>query len=104
MNKVIRDGKVAVLLSKGFGSGWYTWNTSCPQCLFSPEIVDMVENGRNADITKDLCFELFGTEFYAGSNTEGLYIEWLPEGTAFRIDEYDGHESLYTITDLVLVA
>ena len=25
MNKVIRDGKVAVLISYGFGAGFYTW-------------------------------------------------------------------------------
>ncbi len=25
MNKVIKDGKVAVLISYGFGSGFYTW-------------------------------------------------------------------------------
>ena len=25
MNKVIRDGKVAVVVSPGFGAGWSTW-------------------------------------------------------------------------------
>lgn len=26
MDKVIKDGKVAVLYSPGFGAGWFTWN------------------------------------------------------------------------------
>jgi hypothetical protein len=26
MNKLIRDGMVAVLYSPDYGSGWYTWN------------------------------------------------------------------------------
>ena len=26
MQKVIRDGKVAVLYSPGYGAGWYTWS------------------------------------------------------------------------------
>jgi hypothetical protein len=47
LKKVIRDGKVAVLYSPGFGAGWYSWNSSVPQCLFSPEIVAMVEAVEN---------------------------------------------------------
>ena len=26
MEKVIRNGQVAVLYSPGFGAGWYSWN------------------------------------------------------------------------------
>jgi hypothetical protein len=26
MQKLIRDDKVAVLVSPGFGAGWYTWH------------------------------------------------------------------------------
>ena len=26
MEKIIEDGKVAVLVSKGYGAGWSTWN------------------------------------------------------------------------------
>lgn len=43
-NKVIRDGKVAVVYSPGFGDGWYTWNMDCPELLFDPIIVQCVEN------------------------------------------------------------
>jgi hypothetical protein len=103
MRKVIRDGKVAVLVSCGYGAGWYTWNTGHPQCLFSPEIVELIESGRKSEITNEYCEKLFGDEFYAGGAFE-LNIEWLPVGTAFWIDEYDGSENLRTINDLVLVA
>ena len=33
MNKVIRDGKVAVLYSPGYGAGWYSWNWNHPECV-----------------------------------------------------------------------
>lgn len=43
LQKVIRDSKVAVLYSPGFGAGWYSWNTKHPQLLFHPKLVEMVE-------------------------------------------------------------
>ena len=42
MDKVIVNGKVAVLYSPGYGSGWYTWNQEFPELIFSPAIVKMV--------------------------------------------------------------
>jgi hypothetical protein len=91
MNKVIRDGKVAVLYSPGFGAGWYSWNPDKLECLFSPEIVKMVEN--KEEITEDVCNSLFGKDFYSGGS-EQLQIAWIPEGTKFRVHEYDGSESI----------
>ena len=44
VTKVIRDGKVAVLYSPGFGAGWSTWNSHNPDLLFDSIIVDFVLN------------------------------------------------------------
>lgn len=41
--------------------------------------------------------------FYCGGASD-LQIHWLPIGTAFQVDEYDGAESLLTINDLCIVA
>jgi len=38
MNKVIRDGKVAVLISYGFGAGFYTWGAPL-EAIFDPKLV-----------------------------------------------------------------
>lgn len=103
LRKVIRDGKVAVLYSPGFGAGWYTWNTGYPQAMFLPEIVELVEARRHDEITDELVKELLGCEdFYAGGAGE-LRIEWLPVGTKFYIREYDGSESIET-DDSFLIA
>jgi hypothetical protein len=40
---------------------------------------------------------------YCGGAAD-LEIHWLPIGTAFRIDDYDGNETLQTLDDLILVA
>ena len=91
MNKVIRDGKVAVLYSPGFGAGWYTWNQEHPDMLFDPMIVHCVENGDLEKLSAHMELK------YPGAYTGGmrdLTIEWINEGTLFRVHEYDGSESI----------
>ena len=105
MEKVVRDGKVAVLLSRGYGAGWGSWNYGVDDVImFHPKIVQMVEDGREMDITEEwLKSELGLKEVFTGGR-DGLYIKWVPEGTKFRIDEYDGAESIITDEDLNMVA
>ena len=105
MEKVIRNGKVAVLISHGYGAGWYSWNTEHVGLLFHPKLVEMVEQNRSCEITEELCKELLGTdEYVCVLGADGLAVHWIPIGTAFDVEEYDGAESLRTIKDLVLVA
>jgi hypothetical protein len=94
MEKVIRDGKVAVLYSPGFGAGWSTWNYDFPECLFDPEIVRMVEKETDPYEIAKFAESKYGEDFYAGG-AEDLIIMWLPEGTEFIINEYDGSESIH---------
>jgi hypothetical protein len=92
MDKVVRDGMVAVLVSPGFGAGWYTWNKEMPELLFDPTIVDLLLSGADpADI--QAYADLKYPDIYIGG-LEDLIVKWVPEGTKFRIDEYDGSESL----------
>jgi len=109
MEKVIRDGKVAVLYSPGYGAGWTTWVWDLKLhevMLFHPLIVEKVESGKEYDIDSDWLAENFGEDFrnvYCGGANQ-LEIEWLPEGIAFRIEENDGFETIITIEDLIYVA
>ena len=50
MNKLIRDGQVAVIYSPEFGGGWSTWNPKPPGILFDPAIVDFVEKGQDEEL------------------------------------------------------
>lgn len=87
-----KDGKTAVLVSPGFGAGFSTWN--------KPEMAvdfDLVEAFLSGDMTR---FEYIVNEkynqddsMYLGGMT-GLRVEWVDEGKKFRIDEYDGAESV----------
>lgn len=103
MEKVIRDGKVAVLISQGWGAGWYSWHRDNQELLFHPKLVEMVEQNRKNEINDQWVLENLGIDMYAGGS-DGLEIHWLPIGTIFCIEEYDGFETIRTIEDLVLTA
>ena len=89
MEKIIRDGKVAVAVSGDFGAGWSTWNNVDPMdARFNQLFLDGA-----ADKAADLCDELH-LGYSAGARD--VEIEWVPVGTEFIITEYDGSESLET--------
>lgn len=96
MNKVEKDGKVAVLFSPGFGAGWYTWNSENKELIFDPEIVEAIlaEDRKKAF---DIATQKWPDGYYGGA--DDLTVEWLEKGTAFRIDEYDGSENIVTLNE-----
>ena len=94
MEKVIKDGKVAILFSPGFGAGWYTLNKEYPELIFHPEIVRAVLDGdkqKAAKIASRICPNCVTL------GAEELEVMWLDEGTEFEIDEFDGSESVHFI-------
>ena len=110
MEKVIRDGQVAVLISTGYGAGWSTWHwgDNKETLIFHPKLVEWVESEQPtvvaiSTILKEILGEKEAEEIYLGG-VEDLTIEWLPEGTKFRIEEYDGKEHIITENDLDLIA
>jgi len=110
MEKVIKDGKVAVLISTGYGAGWSTWHWGDNKeiLIFHPKLVELVESGQhNADTVSVVLNELLDKEEAEGiylGGVENLKIGWLPEGTRFKIEEYDGAEYVITENDLDLIA
>ena len=87
MEKIIKDGKVAVAVSYGYGAGWSTWNSIDPMdARFNQLFLD----GNIAEVERICDAEELG---YAGG-AEDVVIEWVPVGTEFIIHEYDGSESL----------
>jgi len=92
MDKVIRDGKVAVLYSPGYGAGWYSWHDE-EKLLYDPVIVEMIESRKYYTEIVQYCQERYGDHRYF-SGAEDLTIEWVDVGREFRITEYDGSESI----------
>ena len=107
MDKVIRDGKVAVLYSPDYGAGWYTWNTEHPAILYDPTLVKWVMDGKpyGQKPSGVEWVRLVTTleEKYPGCYLGGLrdlQIRWVPVGTRFYVDEYDGNETVVLEKDV----
>ncbi len=98
--KVIRDGKVAVLYHPNYGAGWYTWNRENPELIFHPKIVELVEQDRGNEITSEWCEVVLGIKNVYCICADSLEIEWVPVGTKFIINEYDGNESIELLDDI----
>jgi hypothetical protein len=117
VKKVIRDGQVAILISPGYGAGWHTWNADKEWILYDPYLVDLVEKlstpefldqgpaGPRAlfeDIVVEIesyCNNKDPDGYYGGARD--LVVKWLPVGTKFYIEEYDGSESLINEDKLI---
>jgi hypothetical protein len=90
MEKVIRDGKVGVLVSPGFGGGFSTWGYPT-EAIFDPTLIELVESEKYQKAV-DYCEATWPNQYSGG--VEDLVVRWVPEGSEFVIEEYDGAESL----------
>ena len=96
MEKVIKDGKVGVLVSPGFGAGFYTWGYP-EEAIFDPTLIELVENEKWQEAI-DYC-EKTWEDGYSGG-VQDLRVAWIDEGTKFIIEEYDGAESFLFKEDI----
>jgi hypothetical protein len=83
--------KIGVLISTGFGAGWSTWNS--PECALDQELVGAIEVNLPAEQIKAIA-ERNWPKAYLGGLLD-CDVVWVDEGTAFRIEEYDGAESIH---------
>ena len=92
--KLIRDGKVAVLYSPGYGAGWFTWAPEYPGRVFDREIAEAILAG-DQNLAAQISERKYPNAYTGGARD--LTVTWLPEGTIFDIEEYDGNESIHII-------
>lgn len=95
--KISKDGKVAVIYSPGFGLGRSTEfdRIYASYFMFCPKIVNWIESGKdinNIPIIDDC--PLGEEHILENVDYEQLKISWISIGICFKIDKYDGHESI----------
>jgi len=90
MNKVIKDGKVAVLVSHEWGAGFGSWGAPI-EAIFDPKLVELVESKDFDGAVKYV--ETTYPDAYTGGVGD-LRVVWIDEGEEFIINEYDGNESI----------
>lgn len=100
MNKLIRNGKVGVIISPGFGGGWSTWSNNT-KMLFDPMLVEMIERKKVFQYATDeyenlleMIREYCHSQNYEEYGVEDLVVVWVEQNRKFIIDEYDGSESI----------
>lgn len=88
---------VEVLVSSGFGAGWSTWNE--PELAYDKRIVDLfkkygpnITSEQEETIVKAIRAMGYVTPYMGG--WEDIHIEVVPCALYWRIDEYDGAETL----------
>ena len=80
-----------VLISRGYGAGWSTWND--PRMAFDERLIRAFECGITQEDMKELCKECGYEDVYLGG-FKGLVVVDIPTAEYFRICEYDGAESI----------
>ena len=100
--KIIKNGKVAVAFSSGYGAGWVTWNSEISP--FEPKVIKMILANKQGEINEEWCKKELGRENIYCGGAEDLKVKWLLIGTSFRIDEYDGSERITTEEDFSFTA
>ena len=105
--KYERDGKVAVLISPGFGAGWSTWAEDAQKqaLAFDRRLVEAVlARGFPSD---ELLCEVLGVDEdnlpYTGGRGD-LTVAWVDKGERFYIHEYDGSEHIVDKENLIWTA
>jgi len=90
-------GQVAVLISKGYGAGWSTWNDELSP--MDKRYAQLILDGKI-----DKAIKLADKECYFLDGLKNCKIEWLDEGTKFYVEEHHGDEYIISENDLLLEA
>lgn len=85
-----------LLISPGYGAGWSTWN--CPEMATDKDLIELFEKGCTCEEMEKLCIEKDYVDEYGDSPDMGgfqqLRVVEVPKGALYRIDAYDGAESV----------
>lgn len=83
-----------VLISKGYGAGWSTWN--CSKMATDKDLIEAFERGCTLEEMQELCRVKGYDDGYEGApymgGFDGLAVVEVPKGSYFQIREYDGAE------------
>ncbi len=104
-----KDGNVGILVSRGFGAGWSTWNDR-QELAYDKRVVEFWLTHKDDDEfmkdisstgdteAKNMALEFLHSIGYEGYicllGFEDIELEFVPHGIPFRITEYDGSEAL----------
>jgi hypothetical protein len=88
-DKYIKDGQVAILYSPGYGAGWSTWGV--PELAYDKDLVEAYIKDDTEGLIAMAKIK-YPDEYLGGA--DDVKIVWVSQGSTYRINEYDGSESI----------
>ena len=102
-----KNGNIGVLLSTSYGTGWSTGSPGVDAEFraMDKELVDLkLQGATEEEAWEYIELSAVGFEDPDMDVWDTLRVQWLPEGTKFRINSYDGKESIVTMRELEFTA
>jgi|SRR5882672_534927 len=96
-DKLERDGKVAVVYSPGYGAGWSTWSDEVDPT--DKDIAEAIDKVVTKEELISLAKKKYPTAYTGGLEYDGVSIAWVPKGTRYYIEEYDGSEQVHILDE-----
>ena len=87
---------IGIIVSPGYGAGWSTYGK--PEMALDQELADAIDRSASYDEILHIAEKNWPGEYYGGL-ADCIEVEYVEEGTPFRIDEYDGNETLILSND-----
>ena len=84
-----------VLVSRGHGSGWSSWNTEA--LAYDRKVIEYWLSHKYShldEVEEWLAANGYPHTYVSDTNWRTLELEWDPVGTYWRVREYDGAESV----------
>lgn len=93
--KQLRNGKICVIYSGSFGSGWFSWH-GIEELLFDPTLVGMIERQAHVEEMQEYLQTAYSEckEAWNTYRLEDLQIAHVDTDDRFYIHEYDGSETV----------
>lgn len=82
--------KVGIVYSPGYGAGWSTWGV--PEMALDQELAHAIQDGLPFEELEAIAERNWPDEYFGG--LRGTRVRWVDPGTLFKIEEYDGNESI----------
>jgi hypothetical protein len=95
------DKKIGIIVSGGHGAGWSTWGD--PRSSLDQELAKAIDSNASQDELSRIASKNWPKEYQGGLSD--CTVEWVDEGVAFKITEYDGAEGIeFKCDDIWLIA
>lgn len=87
-----------ILISPGYGAGWSTWADDSVRdfMLRDPTLIAMAERKAPQQEVDDYVEAQHPDDYICTGGWRDIEVVELPAGTLFKVDEYDGYESIET--------